>query len=107
MKTVQDEWRRKAFHLAGLWMPIGYWFVDRRTAILVLCSLTFGCLLTEYLRLNFRRVNRLFVRIFGTMLRYNEHRDLTGLSSYLIGALLVVLVTYRFIAVKLIGAPPR
>lgn len=94
-----NELRRKAIHIVWGLIPVSYMVIEQRTIILSLCVLTFCCLITELFRLRFQSVNQLFVRIFGSMLRKNEHHHFTSLAYYLMGSLLSVFFFEKILAI--------
>ncbi len=87
---ILNEIKRKAFHFAGLSIPISYYFVDRSTAIYVMIGLNIFYFLAEILRFVSPPLRRIFLRYFAPLLRRDEHKRITGTGYYLIGALLSI-----------------
>lgn len=84
---------RKFYHLLmGLMCFALYAFVlTRGQALAVLGTLGGTLVLFDLLRLRFPDVNRLGLRVFGSVMRREELRSLTGNSFYILGLFLIVL----------------
>ncbi len=86
--NYRAELYRKSFHLLGLGIPAAYFFLDKREMITGLVLVTFIVVSVDFIRFRSANLNRVFMRIFGVMLRAHEHRSLSG-STYLMTASLI------------------
>lgn len=84
---------RKSIHLSSLVIPFGYRYMlqyNRHLAfVLLFCSLTIS-LAIEFNRFWQRSFRKTFHRIFGSILRRHEFKDLTGATYLLFASLLCV-----------------
>lgn len=74
-------------------IPVGYYLTDRPTALLIVGAVFLMFVVGECLRLLTRPGNTLFQKIFGSMLRAEENRKLTG-ATYLLGACWLVIFSF-------------
>ncbi len=88
-----SEAARKSIHLSSLVIPFGYRYAlgyNRRLAFIWLfCALTIS-LIIELNRFWQRSFRKTFHRIFGSILRRHEFKDLTGATYLLFASLLCV-----------------
>lgn len=96
MFTLSRELRRKAFHITGSLIPVGYYFIGRELAVIVLSSANALLLLIEWLRLR-GRIN--FPTTLQTLLRQHEEKNVAGYIYFQIAALLSILVFDKTIAI--------
>ncbi len=81
--------RRKTIHLTALLIPIGLWILPEYAALPILGFLAASCLTADLLRMSHSMVARLFLKIFGPLLRDHEKgKRLTGSTYLLIGSFL-------------------
>ena len=73
--------------------------VSRDLFLWLLLSLAAALLLVDVIRLTWPAVNRLFVRLFGRLIRQQEATGLNGSTYVLVGSLLTLLLFDRDIAV--------
>jgi dolichol kinase len=104
-----SELRRKAIHLSLLVLPLDLlfevlpWPRGRGQWTLLLLVLAFGALALDVLRLQERRVKRLFRDFLGGMLREHEELGLLGSTYLLLAALLAVDIFPRPVAAAALG----
>lgn len=92
--------RRRLFHLSNcLTLAILAIIIPRDTFLWLLFALSSLLLLVDIVRLTWFATNRLFVWVFGTLMRRQETHGLTGSIYVLVGCLLTVLLFDRDIAV--------
>ena len=91
---------RKAIHLTSSAIPLSYWFLFERVDILRgVIFLALGFLTAEYLRLNSKSVEKIFLTVFGSALRQHEKENLTGATYVFTGAVLCIFLFPKEIAV--------
>ncbi len=91
---------RRLFHLFNcLTLAILALIISRDTFLWLLFALSSLLLLVDIVRLTWFDSNRLFLLIFGTLMRRQETKGLTGSIYVLVGCLLTVLIFDRDIAV--------
>ena len=87
--SFSHELRRKTIHLTALLIPIGLWILPEYAALPILGFLAASCLTADLLRMSHSMVARLFLKIFGPLLRDHEKgKRLTGSTYLLIGSFL-------------------
>ncbi len=92
--TLKHELERKAIHITSLAIPLFYAITHQKewvvNGLLVLLA---GFLFVDILRMKIALVRKIFLRIFGPLLREKEaHNHLTGATTMLIGMLLTVAI---------------
>ena len=92
MADIWSEVKRKFIHLAGLSIPVIYYFVDKKPGVIILGSVTAFYFLCELLRFINPEFNNFFWRLFSSLLRRHERKDVTGTGYFLIGALLSIIL---------------
>jgi len=94
------EIQRKAVHLLGLAIPIGYALTSEETALIVILPLFLGFLFVDLLRLFHGWTASFFKKyIYGRVLREEEKSTLMGATYYLFSALLTILLFPKPIAI--------
>ena len=94
------ELRRKGVHLAGLFVPISYIFIDRYQAIIAVGILVFVALTIELLKVLWPSFRAVFYQVFTPLLRSHERNGaITGATYYLIGAFLPILLFPKILAI--------
>jgi dolichol kinase len=93
------ELGRKAFHLAALAIPIGYYFVNPALGKAILASLTAGSFLVDVVRLNQPRIRTFFYIFLGRMVRDHERFNLLGATYLLMSSLICVYAFAKPVAV--------
>ncbi|MCB5270768.1 MAG: phosphatidate cytidylyltransferase [Candidatus Cloacimonetes bacterium] len=88
-----SEAARKSIHLSSLVIPFGYRYLlgyNRHMAFVLLLSALIISLVIEFNRFWQRSFRKTFYRIFGSILRRHEFKDLTGATYLLFASLLCV-----------------
>lgn len=98
-----EEFKRKAIHLGALSIPIGYYFLPKRTALLILLPIVLLTLTGDIIRLKELPGSKFIKRIFGAMLRDHENSDLSGASYILSGATLTIAFFSKPVALGALG----
>jgi len=100
LANIWHEVKRKSFHLAGLSIPIAYYFVpDKKTGVIILGSVTAFYFFCELLRFINPEFKHFFWRLFSSLLRRHEREDVTGTGYFLIGALLSIILFKKIPAI--------
>ncbi len=102
MNRIKDgELARKAIHYTASLIPILYYFVFNRTITLsVLGACSFIFIVAELLRMRYPRLYRLYLKIFGFMIRHHERRTkFTGATFVFLGSFLTVFLFPKEVAV--------
>jgi glycerol-3-phosphate acyltransferase PlsY len=73
--------------------------IDYATALLIIGGLLGGAILIEYARLSHSKINALFHKIFGNMLRGSESDHYSAATYLLISSFLVIMVFHKDIAI--------
>ncbi len=94
--NYRDEIIRKLIHLFSLSIPIIYYFIPRKTAIIILSILSLFALILDITRYIHPDIGKIFYKIFGFLLRKHEvdykKKNLNGATYVLISALLCVII---------------
>jgi len=90
---LTTETSRKLVHLIALLIPLLYYLLPRSLSALLLAVFTLLFILIDYVRLHVGSVKKLFMLLFGQLLRRKELSTLTG-GSYLLLASLVALAIF-------------
>lgn len=90
---MTTETSRKLVHLIALLIPLLYYLLPRSLSALLLAVFTLLFILIDYVRLHVGSVKKLFMLLFGQLLRRKELSTLTG-GSYLLLASLVALAIF-------------
>lgn len=99
---IENEYKRKGIHLLALSIPIGYYFLSQKTALLVLFPITLASLVFDFIRILELPGYRLLNFLFGPLLRSHEEADLTGGSYILFAAVLSIFLFSKPVAVAAI-----
>ncbi|MFP4458004.1 MAG: diacylglycerol/polyprenol kinase family protein [Candidatus Zixiibacteriota bacterium] len=98
-KSIKNEIKRKAIHLAALSIPIGYSFLDKKTALFWVALCTVISALIDILRSENRAIRILFFKFFRDMLRHKEKYNFTGATFILFGSTLTLLFYNKWFAI--------
>ena len=94
------ELLRKSIHLAGLILPVIYFFLDKPTMLIVMGVLTGIAITVELVKWFSPDFGKFFFQIFAPMLRRHERRGaMTGATYYMISAFLSVLFFSKTLAI--------
>jgi len=99
----ENEFKRKAIHFVALSIPLGYFFLPKRTALLILLPIVLLILVGDLIRLKELPGADLIKRLFGAMLRDHENADLSGASYILTGATLTIALFSKPVALAALG----
>ena len=89
------ELARKAIHLSSLLIPLIYWHIGRKQALLILTPITAGFFLVDVTKHFVPFISTWYHSTFGTMLR---HHELTRERLHLNGATWITLAAFCLIA---------
>jgi dolichol kinase len=99
----KSELARKGIHLAGVLIPLVYYFIEWETALVLIGSLTLLSFLIEWARFRSPWFGRFFNRLFGVMLRKHESdekkKTFSGATFVFIGAFVTILLFPKVIAI--------
>lgn len=99
----KDEILRKMIHLCSLSIPIVYYFIPQKTALIILGILTAIALVLDVGRYIFPAIGTIFYKIFGFLLRPHEvdhkKRTLNGATYVLMSGFICVLIFPKVIVV--------
>ncbi|MCK4312452.1 MAG: phosphatidate cytidylyltransferase [Candidatus Cloacimonetes bacterium] len=120
-KNQKKEFFRKTIHVSSIILPLSYRYIfhyNRKLTFMVLAPLTIIALVIEIVRLEHKTFKRIFLNIFGIMLRKHEIHNFTGATYLMISAMLciaffpsdIAFVSISFLAIgdtlaALIGIP--
>jgi dolichol kinase len=94
--NYRDELVRKLIHLCSLTIPIIYYFITQKSAIIILAVVTVVAVILDLGRHFFPSVGGIFYKIFGFLLRKHEvdskKKNLNGATYVFISALLCVII---------------
>jgi glycerol-3-phosphate acyltransferase PlsY len=93
--SLYNEFKRKLIHLFALSIPIGYYLLPKRTALLILIPITLGSIIVDIIRLRNLPLAGFFNWLLGPILREHESWDLTG-SSYILSASVLSIILYSY-----------
>lgn len=93
--TFRYEFARKAIHLSSLLIPLIYWHIGRKQALLILAPVTLGFLLVDVFKNVIPSLSAWYHATFQTMLR--EH-ELSKDRLHLNGATWITLAAFALIA---------
>ncbi|MCA9242950.1 MAG: hypothetical protein KDA32_03260 [Phycisphaerales bacterium] len=94
-----NELRRKSIHAASSVFPIAYWFIDKRTMLLILGPMLIVWLIIEALRHHSPTVGGLVKRYFGGLFRDFEDKALSGAAYVLIANVLTIALFPKEVAI--------
>jgi dolichol kinase len=89
------EFARKAIHLSSLLIPLIYWHIGRKQALLILAPVTAGFFLVDVFKHFVPFLSTWYHATFGTMLR---HHELSKDRLHLNGATWITLAAFVLIA---------
>ena len=95
----KEEVFRKAIHLGTLLIPLLYLFVTRKWALSIVVPLAALSLVIDIARLGGIRASRVFLRLFGALLREHERQTLTGASYLVVSSSLCILFYDKPVAI--------
>ncbi len=97
---MKGELLRKSTHLAGLTIPVIYFFLDKPTMLIFVGLLTGFAFTVELTKWCSPRFADLFFRILAPLLRSHERKGaITGATYYLVSAFLCILFFAKVLAI--------
>lgn len=90
---MSRELRRKAFHITGSLIPVGYYFVTKETALILLLFVNVILLPVEWLRLGGK------IKLPQTLLRPHEEKKVAAYIYFQMAAFFSILVFDKTIAI--------
>lgn len=90
-QSLSLEIRRKLIHLPALIIPFGLFYFPLDVALPLLFSVAVASVLVETLRLRSKTVQRVFMMVFGPVLRSHEESRMTGSTALLLSSSLCCL----------------
>jgi len=97
------EFARKAIHLSSLLIPLIYWHIGRKQALLILAPVTAGFLLVDVFKNFIPSLSEWYHETFDAMLRHHElskeHLHLNGATWITLSALALIAFFPKTIAV--------
>jgi dolichol kinase len=97
------EFARKAIHLSSLLIPLIYWHIGRKQALLILAPVTAGFLLVDVFKNFVPSLSKWYHETFDAMLRHHElskeHLHLNGATWITLSALALIAFFPKTIAV--------
>src|SRR4030066_1248988 len=100
---IENEYKRKGIHLFALTIPIGYYFLPQKAALMVLIPVTLISIALDFIRILELPGYRLLNYLFGPMLRVHEEADLTGGPVILFATVLSVFLFAKPVALTAIS----
>lgn len=99
MKLQKEEIYRKLLHLIALLMPVGIFYLPGLGYSPELPAILLGILLcislmAEFIRLKHSSIGKIFLLLFGKMMRPKEKNEITG-STYIIGGAFICSLLFR------------
>jgi len=100
--SLYNEFKRKGIHLFALAIPIAYYLLPKKIALLVLVPLALGSILVDIIRLRKLPLANFFNWFLGPILREHESYSLTGSSHILSASALSILFFDKKVAIAAI-----
>lgn len=101
--SLYNEFKRKLIHLFALAIPIGYYLLPKRTALLILIPITLSSIIVDIIRLRNLPLAGFFNWLLGPILREHESWDLTGSSYILSASVLSILFFEKKVAIAAVS----
>ncbi|MDZ4712844.1 MAG: SEC59/DGK1/VTE5 family protein [bacterium] len=95
--SLKNELIRKSIHLSSSVIPFSYFFLDRKTEIIILSVFTFLMITVDLLRLKNKTIKGLYLKILGPILRRHETengRELFTGGTYIVVAYLICVIIF-------------
>lgn len=100
--TLYNEFKRKGIHLFALAIPVGYFLLSKKTALLVLVPIAVCSIVVDIIRLWKLPSSRFLNRVIGPMLRDHESYSLSGSSHILSASALSIVFFDKKVAIAAI-----
>jgi dolichol kinase len=98
--SLQDELKRKSIHLSLFIVPLGYYLAPRPLGMLGLILATSMIVSMDILRLRSAFFGRIFLRVFGPLIRSHERTHILGSTYYMAAVFTCVMVFDRQVALS-------
>ena len=99
MLNLKNELKRKLFHQSSLIIPLSYFLVEKRTALIILGSITILFIAADILRFHIKFIRELIFKIFKPIIRDHENNTFFGATYVLLGGFFTVLLFEKTIAI--------
>lgn len=96
---LQDEIRRKIFHLVSLVIPLGYLILERETTLKAVAIAFVFVITVELARLFIPRFRNRIHQFFSSIMRGAEEKKLSGVTYMLIGAWVTIYLFEKEVAI--------
>ena len=100
--SLYNEFKRKGIHLFALTIPIAYYLLPKKIALLVLVPFALGSILVDVIRLWKLPLANFFNWLLGPILREHENHSLTGSSHILSASALSIIFFDKKVAIAAI-----
>jgi len=97
--SLYNEFKRKGIHLFALAIPIAYYLLPKKIALLILVPFALGSILVDVIRLRKLPLANFFNWFLGPILREHENYSLTGSSHILSASALSILFFDKKVAI--------
>jgi len=98
--SIFKELKRKLFHLTGLAIPVGYYFVnDKRIALIIVIILTAVYFSIELRRRIDPKFGERFLLRFSHIMRPEERKTVTASGYYLVSSILTIALFDKTVAI--------
>jgi len=93
--SIKDELMRKLIHICSSIFAYALFFFNQETVCLIVGIGSILILIFEILRINYKSINRIFIKIFGKVTRNFEKNKLTGASYVMLSSFIVLLPVFE------------
>jgi dolichol kinase len=101
--TLKGELFRKLIHYSSAVIPIGYYFLDKKTVLYILVPILFLMIVFEILKYNNKYVYSLYTKFFSYLLREHEYDKrkirINGATWLLIAFTICIFIFPKLIAI--------
>lgn len=100
MSLKKEEIQRKLLHLLALLMPVSIFYIPKFGYPELLPAAGLGILLlisivSEYIRMKNENAGHLFLKLFGSMMRPAEKKEVTGSTFIIAGAFICSVIFFK------------
>ena len=93
--SIKDELMRKLIHICSSIFAYALFFLNQEAVCLMVGIGAILILSFEILRINYKSINRIFIKIFGKVTRNFEKNKLTGASYVMVASFIVLLPIFE------------
>ncbi|MBK6773888.1 MAG: hypothetical protein IPG78_17475 [Ignavibacteria bacterium] len=101
--SLSKELKRKAIHLSSSLIPVSYYFIERKTLLIILTTAFAAMVIIDILRMRSGFVRKVYGKFLGDILRPHENKSeriyFTGGTYIVLAFLLCILIFERNIAI--------